>query len=130
MTSSTAYVSRAIEQTAARLSGVEIAAVAARGAAEREFIAQQQELDAAGWTVNVLLDTKGPRAEARVIAVATVLLLCVAGFAAVTVIQRRARIAERTRLQAQNNADLERRVEERTAALEREVAERRAAELE
>jgi two-component system C4-dicarboxylate transport sensor histidine kinase DctB len=109
---------------------VEIAAVAARGAAEREFIAQQQELDAAGWTVNVLLDTKGPRAEARVIAVATVLLLCVAGFAAVTVIQRRARIAERTRLQAQNNADLERRVEERTAALEREVAERRAAELE
>ncbi len=112
------------------LSGVAIAHVAPPGGAEREFIALRQTMADAGWTVNVLLDSGGARAEARVIAVATVLLLCVAGFAGVMLVQRRARIAERIRLQAQNNADLERRVEERTAELEREVAERRATEAE
>ncbi|WP_395542923.1 ATP-binding protein [Neotabrizicola sp. sgz301269] len=112
------------------LAGVEIARLAAAGGAEREFIVQHQNMAEAGWTVNVLLDSGSARAEARVIAVATILLLCVAGFAAVMVLQRRARIAERIRLQAESNADLERRVEERTAALEREVAERRATEAE
>lgn len=96
----------------------------------REMIAVEQEVADVGWTVHVLLDTAPARTEAQSKAIAAFLLLCLAGFGLAVLLQRRARSAERMMLEAQAKADLERRVEERTAELKREVAERRATEAE
>lgn len=102
-----------------------------------ETIAVHQDMPEAGWTVHVLLDAAGARTEARVATVTALLLLCLAAFGAVVFWQRRARIAERMEMQTRAKADLERRVEERTADLERvnvhleqEITERRATEAE
>ena len=101
----------------------------------RDYIAAAQQMPRAGWTVHVLLDSAAMRAEAR-LAVFTVMLLLGAGaLGALILLQRRARAAERIALQQQANAELERRVQERTAELAllnrqlgQEVAERRATE--
>lgn len=116
---------------------VRLAMPGAAGTAEREYITAAQAMPQAGWTVHVLLDAAGARSEARVAAMTVFLLLCAAGFGAAVLIQRRTQIAERLRLEAFAKADLERRVEERTADLElanlhleQEIAERRATEAE
>lgn len=103
----------------------------------REYVAAAQEMPRAGWTVHVLLDSAEPRREARMAVLTLVLLLCAAGFGALIWLQRRAQLAERIAMQQYATAELERRVEARTAdlarlngQLEQEVAERRATEEE
>jgi len=101
----------------------------------REHVAVAQDMPEAGWTVHVLADSAGPRAEARLATATAALLLCVAGFGALVLMQRRARVAERLMLEARSKAELEHRVVERTADLarvnvhlEQEIAERAATE--
>ena len=92
-------------------------------------------MEQAGWTVHVLLDTAGARAEAQTTTIAASMLLCAMVLVAAVVLQRRARIAERIRLAADAKTELETRVRERTADLarvnshlEQEITERRATE--
>ncbi|WP_246026548.1 sensor histidine kinase [Paracoccus luteus] len=109
----------------------------ASGDAHRDYLAASYGMAGAGWTVHVLLDTAGLRAEAWRIVGSLVLLMCAAAFGGLFVIQRRARVAERLAMQRYATAELERRVEARTADLARvnsqlgqEIAERRATERE
>ena len=95
-----------------------------------DFIAASDRMPDAGWTVHVLLDSEGARAEARLAMLTLALLLLAAGIVALMWRQRRA-------MQRFATAELERRVTERTAALARandqlgqEITERRATEAE
>jgi two-component system C4-dicarboxylate transport sensor histidine kinase DctB len=87
--------------------------------ASHEYIATEHVMPQAGWTVRVLLDTAPLRTQARLAVLAFGLLLLVALLLAWTVLQRRARLAERLAIQAAAQADLERQVAERTADLTR-----------
>ncbi len=117
--------------------GYRLMSLTANDGLHHEYIEQSQVMPDAGWTVRVLLDTAYLRAQVRIVLTATALLICLAGFAAVLVMQRRKALAERLAMQAQARAELERRVEARTADLARvnsqieaEIAERRLTEQE
>jgi len=103
--------------------------------AQREYLVQSEEMKDAGWTVNVLTETRSARNQAITSLTAVLLLIGLAGLVAAIVVQRRARLAERLQLQRTAQEQLERRVDERTAdlaevnrQLETEVTERRATE--
>jgi two-component system C4-dicarboxylate transport sensor histidine kinase DctB len=117
--------------------GYRLMSLTAEDGLRHEYIEQAQVMPDAGWTVRVLLDTAYLRAQARIVLTAALLLMCVAGFAAMLVMQRRKGLAERLAMQAEAQAELERRVEARTADLARvnsqietEIAERRLTEQE
>ncbi|WP_412177196.1 sensor histidine kinase [Mesorhizobium sp. ZC-5] len=108
--------------------------IASPGAA-REYLVLDEPMPEAGWTVSVLLDTGSAHAQALTSVAAALLLLGLATLAGAIFLQRRARLAERMEMQASARAELEHRVEERTAdlalvnrQLETEVTERRATE--
>ncbi|MBK4217439.1 sensor histidine kinase [Paracoccus caeni] len=108
-----------------------------RDAGSRDYIIASQQMEEAGWTVHVLLDSARLKAEARMALIFVVLLLSLAMIGALMLRQRRARIAERLAMQRFHTNELERRVTERTADLARvnnrlaeEVSERRATEIE
>jgi len=99
------------------------------------MLKRSEPMVAAGWTVSVLLDTAPAERQARTLTLAVVLALGLGALAAAALIQRRARLRERLALQEAAQAELERRVVERTAelaalnrTLEGEVAERIQAE--
>lgn len=107
-----------------------------RGGAH-DYIMLAELLPRAGMTVRVLLDTRPLFAQARLAVVTLMLFVGTVVAVAGVVLQRRARLAERFALQEQAKADLENRVEQRTADLARvnrlieaEVAERRVTEAE
>ncbi len=117
--------------------GFPLLSLTAEDGLRHEYLEQAQVMPDAGWTVRVLLDTAYLRAQARIVVIAAMLLICVAAFAAVLVMQRRRSLAERLAMQAEAQAELERRVEARTADLalvnmqiETEIAERRLTEQE
>jgi two-component system C4-dicarboxylate transport sensor histidine kinase DctB len=106
-------------------------------AQRREYLVLSQYMPEADWTVNVLMDTASVRTQARTTIIAVVLFLGIASLVFAIVMQRRARLAERMRMQTEAHNELEHRVEERTADLalvnkriEEEIAERRLTELE
>ncbi|KQX55922.1 MULTISPECIES: sensor histidine kinase [Ensifer] len=101
----------------------------------REYLMLSQRMPDADWTVNVLVDTASVRTQALTTVIAALLLLCLAGLGVAIILQRRARLNERLSMQAEAQAELERRVDERTADLarvngqiEEEIAERRLTE--
>lgn len=117
--------------------GVPVLQIRDPGRAPTDFITATEAMPDAGWTVHVLLDAAGPRAEARLAVLCLVLLLSAAGFGALMLRQRRAQAAERLAMQRFATAEMERRVTARTAdlarvnsQLEQEIAERRATEAE
>ena len=102
---------------------------------DREYLVLPAAMADAGWTVSVLTDTASAHRQAYASVAAALLVLGLAALLAAIVAQRRARLAERMELQRSAQAELERRVAERTAdlalvnsRLETEVAERRTAE--
>lgn len=107
-----------------------------RGASEEtEYLVLSEPMPDADWTVHVLVATAAARVQAATRVAVAGLLAGLAGLAGVIVLQRRARLRERLALQAEARAQLERRVDERTAELasvnrqlEGEVTERRATE--
>jgi len=105
------------------------------GPGSAEYLVLSEPMPAAGWTVNVLLDTASVRAQTFMSVAAALLLLGLATLAGAIFLQRRARMAERMEMQRTAQAELERSVAERTAdlallnrQLETEVAERRGTE--
>lgn len=105
--------------------------------ASREYLVLSRYMAEADWTVNVLMDTASVRGQARTVVIAVVLFVCLAALAIAILLQRRARTAERLRLEEKARNDLEHRVAERTADLARvneqielEIAERRLTEQE
>jgi two-component system, NtrC family, C4-dicarboxylate transport sensor histidine kinase DctB len=128
---------RPLPHDSATEQGYRLMSLTAADALRHEYIETSQVMADAGWTVHVLLETAYLRAQGRIVVAAALLLICVAGFATVVVLQRRKGLAERLALQADAQAELERRVEARTADLARvnsqieiEIAERRLTEQE
>lgn len=104
-------------------------------AGTRDYLVLSEPMPDADWTVHVLVDNATAQRQALALVALAALAAGLAGLAAVIVAQRRARLAERLALQAQARAELEGRVEARTAELGRvnrqlqaEIGERRAAE--
>jgi two-component system, NtrC family, C4-dicarboxylate transport sensor histidine kinase DctB len=97
--------------------GVALMQLADGSSVVHEYIATEEPMPRAGWTVRVLLDAAPIRAQARLVVVAAALFLLVGLLLAWTVAQRRARLAERLAIQAAAQAVLEHQVSERTADL-------------
>ncbi|SMC52323.1 ATP-binding protein [Rhizobium sp. RU36D] len=85
----------------------------------REYLVLSEYVEAADWTVNVLMDTTSVHAQARTTVVAIVLSLCLAGLVLAVLLQRKARRDQWLAMEIETKAELERRVEERTADLAR-----------
>ncbi|MBB3946851.1 two-component system C4-dicarboxylate transport sensor histidine kinase DctB [Rhizobium skierniewicense] len=105
------------------------------GDQDREYVFLSQPMPDAGWTVNVLMDTGSVRTQVKTTMIAIVLCLCLAVALVAAMLQRRKSLQDRLVHQAEARAELERRVEERTADLARvnvdikhEIAERRQTE--
>ncbi len=85
----------------------------------REYLERSDYMIDAGWNVSVLLDTGSIHSQARTMQIAILLSLCLMFLLLAVVIQRRARLEERMLMQVEAQAELERRVDERTADLAR-----------
>lgn len=95
----------------------------AEGARQAEYVQRDLPMLAAGWQVHVLIDTAPARREAWTAAILALLAVGVLALIGVVLAQHRQSLADRLTLQAQAQADLERRVEERTAELRQAQAD-------
>ena len=111
-------VLRELPVSRAQLAGHELMTIDTAGN-RQEYLVLSQFMSDADWTVSVLLDTRSVHSQARTTIVALLLFLSLAGLVAAVMIQRRARLKERMQSDIKAKAELERRVEERTADLER-----------
>lgn len=99
-----------------------------RGVALTEAVRRERAADPLGLTLTLLAGTAPAHGAAREAAYLAMALTLALGLGLLLLAARRARLAERLRLEAAATARLESRVAERTRELTREVAERRAAE--
>ena len=102
-----------------------------------EYVMVGKQMPEAGWTLHVMVSTQLARSQTVTAMVVAALACAITLLLATLILQRRTRLIERIDLQRRASAELERRVEERTAdltaanaQLEREIAERQAAEAE
>ena len=102
-----------------------------------QFVVKSAAMPDAGWTVHVLSNTASATAQAYTSLAVVILLLLTLLLAVAYMIQRRRRLIERIEAQRTAQAQLEHRVEERTADLNAanaklvdEIAERKLAEQE
>jgi two-component system C4-dicarboxylate transport sensor histidine kinase DctB len=84
---------------------------------DQDYLVASQYMPSADWTVRVLISTLTARQQAVTRLALAGLVLAFAGLVFVVVWQRRARLRDRLALQAEAQAQLERRVIERTAEL-------------
>jgi len=84
-----------------------------------EYLVLSQYMREADWTVSVLLDTRSVHSQARTTIVALLLFLTLACVVLTVMLQRRARLKAQMQADIGAKAELERRVEERTADLAR-----------
>jgi two-component system C4-dicarboxylate transport sensor histidine kinase DctB len=103
--------------------------------AERDYAALSQPMVTAGWTVEVLVDTRAAYAQALTDAIGAVVVLGFFVLAGAIALRERSRLGERIRVHREARAELEERVRLRTmdlalanVRLEEEVGERRDAE--
>ncbi len=127
----------ALKQTRHEDFGLPLITLTTQDGTGREYLEAAETMAGAGWTVHVLLDTGYLRGQAHLATTAFILLLGVGLLIGMLAFQGRKRLSERIALQAGAQAELERRVAERTADLgrvnnliEAEVAERRETEQE
>ncbi|TCL96803.1 two-component system C4-dicarboxylate transport sensor histidine kinase DctB [Rhizobium sp. PP-WC-2G-219] len=85
--------------------------------ATRDYLVLSEYVSDADWTVRVLMDMSWVRSQTHVAVAAVFLFLCLAGLSLAILLQRHARRNERMQMQIEAKAELERRVEERTADL-------------
>ncbi|TCP87343.1 two-component system C4-dicarboxylate transport sensor histidine kinase DctB [Rhizobium sp. PP-CC-2G-626] len=85
--------------------------------ATRDYLVLSEYVSDADWTVRVLMDMSWVRSQTHVAVAAVFLFLCLAGLSLAVLLQRHARRNERMQMQIEAKAELERRVEERTADL-------------
>jgi len=88
-----------------------------------EFLQRDLPMPVAEWQVHVLIDTAPARREALNLAAVATLSVGLLALSGAILWQRRLRMAERLAMQAEARADLERRVEERTAQLRQAQAD-------
>lgn len=93
------------------------------GAALREYVQRDFPMLSASWQVHVLIDTAPARREASTAALIAMLSVGLMALVGVVLWQRRLRLTERLQMQAQAQADLEQRVEERTNELRQAQAD-------
>ncbi|MCO5731617.1 sensor histidine kinase [Rhizobium sp. SSA_523] len=120
-TASRRYSDARLEELPVRrhtLDGYDLMDVQSEGTS-REYLVLSEYVETADWTVNVLTDTTSVHAQARTTVIAIVLSLCLAGMALAVVLQRKARRDQWLAMEIERKAELERRVEERTADLAR-----------
>lgn len=89
----------------------------------RNYVQRDLPMPQAGWQVHVLIDTAQARRAALTSAVVAMLSVGLLAMLGAALWQRRLRLAERMQMQAEARADLERRVEERTAELRQAQAD-------
>lgn len=89
------------------------------GRGTREYLSLEHYMNDADWTVTVLMDTASLHAQARTTLIAVLLFLCLSTLGLGVLVQRRARLQEQMYMQVEAQAELERRVEERTSDLAR-----------
>lgn len=115
--------------------GFRLLSTAAEESGVSEYLVVKALMPDADWTVQVLISTRGARAQAATRVAVGVLVVGLVGLMTLIFWQRRRQLAERLAVQQAAKAELERRVVERTsqlgaanAALKEEVTERRVTE--
>lgn len=93
------------------------------GAEVRKYVQRDLPMPSASWQVHVLIDTAQAHRAAVTSAIVAMLSVGLLAMLGAILWQRRLRLAERMQLQVQARADLERRVEERTAELRQAQAD-------